>query len=100
MRAQTEDENMKNILISEQSDGYGICSNAQIEAVKTRMEIICVSMGLPYRYDDGARDFPEDLHEKTEIVFELAMDCRSEIPFDFVNAYAVANTECPIPSES
>ena len=94
----TEKTNMKkNILISEGSDAYGICSDAQIEAVKTRMEIISREMGLSYRYDDGAQDFPQDMHEYTELVFELAMACRYKIPFDFVNACAVANTECPIP---
>jgi hypothetical protein len=89
---------MKKIIISDQSDAYGICTDAQIEVVKTRMEIICESMGLSYRYDDGARDFPEDMHDDTELIFELAMDCRSQIPLAFANSYAVANAQCPIPA--
>ena len=88
---------MKNILINKQDDGYGICSDAQIVAVKTRMEIICDKMGLPYRYDDGAQDFPEDMHPDTELVFELAMECRSSVPKSYVAAVAAADAQCPLP---
>lgn len=90
---------MKNILISEQDDGYGICSETQIQAVKTRMEIICDKMGFPYRYDNGANDFPEDMHDETELVFELAMDCAIQIPTNYAAAVDAANNQCPLPQE-
>jgi hypothetical protein len=92
-------EKMKNILISEQDDGYGICSDDQIEAVKTRMEIICDKMGFHYRYDNGANDFPEDMHDETELVFELAMDCAIQIPTNYAAAVEAANNQCPLPQE-
>ena len=90
---------MKNIIISKQDDGYGICSAAQIEAVKIRMEIICDKMGFSYRYDNGAQDFPEDMHDQTETVFELAMDCAIQIPANYAAAVEAANNQCPLPQE-
>lgn len=86
-----------NIIISTNDDAYGQSTDAQIAAVKTRTEIICREMGLSYRYADTQLNDPEDSHEATELVFELAMDCRSKIPFEYVDAYAAANRECPIP---
>jgi len=92
---------MKNILIGEQDDAYGTCSDAQIEAVKTRMQIICEKMGLAYRYDSGEKDFPEDLHGETECIFELAMDCihANDIPPEYAGAVEAANNQCPLPPD-
>jgi len=92
---------MKNILIGEQDDAYGTCSDAQIEAVKTRMQIICEKMGLAYRYDSGEKDFPEDLHGETECIFALAMDClrANDIPPEYAGAVEAANNQCPLPPD-
>lgn len=86
-----------NIIISTNDDSYGQSTGAQIAAVKTRTEIICREMGLPYRYADTQLNDPEDSHEDTELVFELAMDCRSLIPAEYADAYDTVNRECPIP---
>lgn len=87
-----------NIIISTNDESYGQSTDAQIAAVKTRAEIICREIGLPYRYADTQFNNPDDSHEATGLVFELAMSCRSKIPFEFVDAYAAANRECPIPA--
>lgn len=87
------------IIISTNDDSYGESTDAQIAAVKTRTEIICREMGLPYRYADTQLNDPEDSHDDTELVFELAMDCRSKIPFEYADAYAAAERECPMPHE-
>ena len=88
---------MKYIIISTNDDSYGESTDAQIAAVQARTEIICSKMKLPYRYDDTQSNNPDDSHESTELVFELAMNCRSKIPLEFVDAVATANSECPIP---
>lgn len=85
------------IIISTNDDAYGQSTDAQIAAVKTRAEIICREMGFPFRYADTQLNNPDDSHEATELVFTLAIDCSSKIPLEFVDAYAAANHECPIP---
>jgi len=90
---------MKNIIISTNEDSYGSSSDAQIAAVKKRMEIISDSMGLPYRYADTQCSDPDDSHDDTELVFELAMECRSKVPASYAHAVAAADAQCPIPAE-
>jgi len=85
------------ITICTNDDAYGESTDAQIAAVKTRTEIICREMGLLYRYADTQLFVPDDDLSESALVFELAMGCRSKIPLEFVDAYAAANRECPIP---
>ena len=90
---------MKNIIISTNDDSYGSSSDAQIAAVKKRMEIISDAMSLPYRYADTQCDYPDDSHDENELVFELAMECRSNIPTGYAAAVNAANDQYPIPAE-
>jgi hypothetical protein len=87
---------MKYIIISTNDDSYGTSSDAQIAVVKKRMEIISDSMRLPCRYADTQCATPDDSHADTELVFELAMGCRSKMPASYAHAVCAADAQFPL----
>ncbi len=84
------------IEISRDSSGYGTCNDEQIKIVQRRMEIICREMGYEFEYVAGNDCVPSQTDGDDELVFELAMGCRSVVPADYAAAVNAANTECPL----